>query len=148
PDRMGGRPVKCPKCERMFDAPNGTPAAAAPPDPPLSAIPVPPPAAAATATPSAQSWAGIPVPVAAPAPTPPPNPLAQAFLPAPPGPLAPRPAGRRGLTSLVLDLPEAVVRTVPKPLQGITGLAAAALAIGLAAWGLTSLARQETVGLA
>jgi HEAT repeat protein len=114
PDKMGGRPVKCPRCERGFNAPNG----AADPPPPV-AVPAPPPGVA-------------------------PSPLAQSVALS----SIARPAPRRGLTRLVLDIPEAVVRTVPKPLQGITGLAAVGLVVGLAAWAVSTLTRLEVLAVA
>jgi predicted Zn finger-like uncharacterized protein len=124
PDNRSGRPVKCPRCERGFDAP-------------ISAVAVPlalesslSPAIPRTLA-MGLSASQIPVPAS------------DAFAPA----LAPAPVKRR-LTQLVFDFPDAVVRNVPKPLQGITGLAAVGLAVGLVAWAVLGLFHQETVSFA
>jgi HEAT repeat protein len=87
------------------------------------------------------------VPLSMPHALPTPVPLAHSVSSIPFG--APVPASqRRRLTRLVLDLPDTVMRNVPRPLQGITGLAAVGLIAGLTAWGLTALAKLEVVGLA
>jgi predicted Zn finger-like uncharacterized protein len=92
----------------------------------------------------------VPLPVAAPPPSPlpppAPVPLAHGIMIAAPF-QAPAKPKRRGLTRLVLDLPDTVMRTVPKPLQGITGLAFVALLAGLAAWAVLGLVREQIMVL-
>jgi predicted Zn finger-like uncharacterized protein len=63
-------------------------------------------------------------------------------------PPAPAPPRRRGLTRLVMDLPDTVMRNVPKPVRGIVGLAAVALLAGLGAWAVLFLAQLQIVVLA
>jgi predicted Zn finger-like uncharacterized protein len=92
----------------------------------------------------------VPLPVAAP-PAPPlvqpaPVSFAHGIMNAPSFP-APAKPKRRGLTRLVLDLPDTVMRSVPKPLQGITGLAFVALLAGLAAWAVLGLVREQIMAL-
>src|SRR5262249_47128589 len=145
PDKMHGRGVKCPRCEHSFTAVNG-----AVEQPPQADLPMAPVVSDAPAE----------VPVAAPAPPPPApiplplppqggtTPTAQGITsqwPDPPPPAAPR---RRGLTRLVLDLPENMLKTMPKPLKGITGVAVVALAAGLLAWALTNWIHMTILALA
>jgi predicted Zn finger-like uncharacterized protein len=92
----------------------------------------------------------VPLPVAAPSPPPLPPPapvsLAHGIMIAAPF-QAPAKPKRRGLTRLVLDLPDTVMRSVPKPLQGTTGLAFVALLAGLAAWAVLGLVREQIMVL-
>src|SRR5439155_9371985 len=147
PDKMHGRGVKCPRCEHSFTAVNG--AVDLPPQPELPMAPVvtaasPPEVPVASSMPSNS---GTP-PLAVPAPASDPIPTAQAITSQWPGARPPAAPRRRGLTRLVLDLPEHVLRSVPRPLQGITGLAAIGLAAGLAAWALSHWSHLAGLALA
>jgi predicted Zn finger-like uncharacterized protein len=146
PDKMSGRGVKCPRCEHSFNAPNGqaggshvdlrlpvTATAAAP-----GTTPLPSPAPAL----SEPDRIVVPPDPAAPLL------LAQSVTASVPGKPRALSPPRRGLTRLVLDLPDTVMRNVPKPLQGITAVAIAALVVGLAAWALGNWAKLEIVGIA
>jgi predicted Zn finger-like uncharacterized protein len=141
PDKMSGRGVKCPRCEHAFTAPNGqTPGSYAD----LLLAPV--------------GAAALPVPISVPAGAPmqPPSPVtAMPNLPAASlalgqGGTTLRSVGtpRRRLTQLVLDLPEAVMRNAPRPLQGTTGLAFSGLLAGLLACGLSTWAKLDAAALA
>jgi HEAT repeat protein len=148
PDKMGGRGVKCPRCEHAFTAPNGLPTGSHT-DLRLPVATTLPPVVAATPPTPAPAPVPIPIPMASVVGESPPLPLAQAITASPAGTARPRPpAPRRRLTRLVLDLPETMLRNVPRPLQGITQLAGLALALGLTAWALTQWAHLEMVGFA
>jgi predicted Zn finger-like uncharacterized protein len=139
PDKMGGRGVKCPRCEHSFIASNGALAPTPPTDLPLAPVVAP-----GSPPPSALPLPAAPlVPPAAPVPLPTAQAIAAQWRapqnrPAPP---------RRGLTRLVLDLPETVLKSVPRPLQGITGLATIGLVGGLVAWAFTGWLRLDAVAL-
>ncbi len=137
PDKMTGRGVKCPRCERPFTA--IVPAPAPAPAVPASAVPaaplpppaplLPPAAPSTLAAPPASPNGG---PVAAPLP---PSVTATARRPA------------RRLTRLVMDLPGSVIRQVPGQPEGVASLALIALGVGLAAWAVTALTTLALVGL-
>ncbi len=161
PSTMNGRVVKCPRCEHAFAATEASAPAAPPPDVSPPAMPLSAdgaarePVAAAAAPPAA-----VPELDLAPTPEPAvpvavmaapflalPRPAAlPAAVPTPTAPPAPKRPQRR-LTSLVVELPGAVVRGVSGGAQGVVTLALLALALGLAAWALTTLTRQGLLGV-
>jgi HEAT repeat protein len=148
PDKMSGRGIKCPRCEHSFNAPNGSQSEVR--LPPVTATAVPEVLSAPVASPLPSPPPLAPLPIGLPpAATAPPLPLAQAVTAGLPS-IARPPLSRqrRGLTRLVLDLPETMMRNVPKPLQGITALAMVALAVGLIAWALGYGAKLEIVSIA